>query len=348
MIALTETLLCEYKISYILLDAQQQILEYGGNIFSKKDKSASLYELIPELMGCEDILQAILDKEIPNFEMEDINRYEDGEEEDITYLTIHIEPYLQYYEPQLLVTLQDMSRYARVQQSLTQQRNELFLLKQSLDDTNQRLKYIMQRYVPQKVGEALMNNRQMPSLGGNTQEITTLFVDLCDYTHISEQQTPEETLEMLHIFMDITCAAIIDAGGVVVNYMGDAVMAIFNAPDPLEEHASHAVKAAIDMQIHASQSLQNQWSFYFSVGINTGQALIGNIGTQQHYQYTAVGDVVNIASRICSHAHAGEILIGHETYLQANEINSIGVKALPPVTFKGKSKSIPVYSITDI
>jgi len=343
MSILTETLLHKYNLAYILLDTQLHMLEYGGAMWSDINEEAELTELVPELTGCEDILQSILDQDIPDFEMEDINRYKNDE---VIYLTIHIA----LYQPQdgtvqLLITLQDMSRYARTQQTLTQQRNELFLLKQSLDDTNQRLEYIMQRYVPHEVGKALMENRLMPSLGGETLEISTLFVDLRDYTRISEDQMPEETIEMLHVFMDITCTAIIDAGGVVVNYMGDAVMAVFNAPNPQPDHASRAVQAGVGMQLRGTENTHNRWGFHFGVGINTGSALIGNIGTQQHYQYTAVGDAVNTASRLCSHARPREILIGAETYRQMDDDCKNKAQALPAMTFKGKSKPLAVYSL---
>jgi adenylate cyclase len=355
MQTLLELVLIQQKVGYVIADHQLNMLDYGGELTVFDDSlnqstSLSLLDLIPELNGCEDILQEIIDGQLPDFQLENLNRTLPNEQ--IRYLDLTVLRYLPSRSfntpPLLLAILADTTTCAITQQTLTQQRNELSLLKQSLIDSNQRLEYILQYYVPREVGKALMENRLIPKLGGEEREITVLFADLRNYTSISEKLTPNETLSMLHVYLDIATSAIAEVGGVVVNYMGDAVMAIFNAPDEQPDHAMRAIQAGLTIQVMAElyqkQQDENLPSLHFGVGINTGMALVGNIGAQWHYQYTAVGDTVNVASRICSHARADQVLIGTNTY--AHTSHSLTAEALPPLKFKGKSQEMTVYHVT--
>jgi adenylate cyclase len=354
MRTLLQLLLNQQKIGYVITDYHITVLDYGGEptIFGEslnQSTSLSLLDFIPELNGCEDILQDILDGRLPKFQLENLNRTLPNEQ--LQYLDLTILRYIptmsSEIHPQLLVILADTTTCAITQQALTQQRNELSLLKQSLIDSNQRLEYILQYYVPREVGKALMENRILPQLGGDEREITVLFADLRNYTSISEKLTPNQTLSMLHVYLDIATSAIAEVGGVVVNYMGDAVMAIFNAPDEQPDHAMRAVQAGLTIQamaeLYQKQQDENLPSLHFGVGINTGMALVGNIGAQWHYQYTAVGDTVNVASRICSHAKPDQVLIGTNTYTYTS--NCVIAEALPPLKFKGKSQEMTVYQV---
>lgn len=348
---LLDVLLYEHKLAYALLASDLQLLEQGGDnslFFSPPTPDSDLYELIPELMGCEDLLQEIIDGQTPRFELPNINRnLADGR---IRYVSINVVQHQTMRMGQhvsLLITLSDTTDWLQNEQTLTQQRNEMTLLKHSLDDTNQRLEFIMQRYVPPKVSQALMENRLLPDLGGEVREISALFVDLRNYTGISERLTPTETIEMINDFLAVVCQAIVDSGGMVVNYMGDAVMAIFNALEQQPDHARRAVQAGLQMQSNPLQ-LDNQHTgqsetLYFGVGINTGQALVGNIGALQHYQYTAIGDIINVASRICGQARPTEVLIGANTFEHLD--GTVETEVLPPMMFKGKSQALTVYHV---
>jgi adenylate cyclase len=355
---LLQILLNEQKIGYVIANANLSILHYGGNVavfsfLQTLDSSLSLLDLIPELSGCEDLLQDILEGTLPRFQLENLNLISLNQE--MGYVNITILPYFPEHkqgngqdEPWLLIILADTSAWTHTQQMLTQQRNELRLLKQKLDDTNQRLEFIRQRYVPREVGDALMERRIVPQLGGEVREVTVLFADLRNYTSVSEKLTPDEMIKILHVCLDIAASAIMEAGGVVVNYMGDAVMAIFNAPNPQIDHAYYAVQAALVMQMMAClYHQQADWEeaplLHFGVGINTGPALVGNIGAQFQYQYSAIGDTINVASRICSHAKPGEVLIGANTY--AHLQHQVTAQPLPPIKFKGKSQALTVYRV---
>ncbi len=348
---LLDSLLHEHKLAYILLNDKQQLLGRGGDsrlFFAPPGSATDVYELIPELIGCEDILHDIISGLMPRFALPNINRtLPDGT---IRYVSINIMPHqtrCMERHSSLLITLSDTTDWLEQAQILTQQRNEMTLLKHSLDDTNQRLEFIMQRYVPKEVSKALMENRLLPNLGGEVREITALFVDLRNYTGLSERLTPTETIEMINDFLAVVCQAIVDSGGMVVNYMGDAVMAIFNALEQQPDHAQRAVQAGLQMQSNPLQ-LENRHSgqqetLYFGVGINSGSALVGNIGALQHYQYTAIGDIINVASRICGQARPTEVLIGANTFAHID--NSVEAEALPPMMLKGKSQPLTVYRV---
>lgn len=347
---ITHLLLNEQKILYLLVDEQLSVVESGGqlSLLEQIDLSNMLIDLIPELIGCEDLLTEILNGDLPNFQLENINRIDKN---NVThYLNLNLVLYSYESKPFLLTILSDNTCFTQTQQILTQQRNELSLLKGKLDDTNQQLNFLLQHYVPREVSKALLEQRIMPSLGGTVREVTLLFADLRNYTSISEQITPTETIELLHICLDIAVSAILEAGGVILNYMGDAVMAIFNAPDELSNHAAHAVRAGLNLQetarAYQEQMLENKLPIFFGVGINTGEAVIGNVGAGGHYQYTAIGDTVNVASRLCSHAGAGKVLIGAQTH--AAIANRSEVTALTPIRFKGKSTEQPVYEVKSL
>lgn len=346
---LLSLLLLEQKMGYILLSSQLEVLEYDGDntVFFTHDASQplQLFDLIPELVGCEDIIDEILADHLPEFNLDNLNR--SFSDEEVHYITVKLLRYLDdtTQTPLLLVILVDTSQWTRVQHTLTQQRNELSLLKQSIADTNQRLEFILKRYVPQEVSHALLEKRILPELGGELRQISILFADLRNFTSTSEKHAPNEVIEFLHVCMDIATTAIAEAGGVVVNFMGDAVMALFNAPNEQLDHAKRAVKAGLTiqamMQFHRTQ--QSDFPFYFGVGVNTGTAVVGNVGAQWHYQYTAIGDSVNVASRICSHARAGELLVGQDTFKEVS--NDVFANPLAPIKFKGKSQEITVYQI---
>ncbi|MBE9561806.1 MAG: adenylate/guanylate cyclase domain-containing protein [Proteobacteria bacterium] len=346
--SLLQLLLTEKKIGFLVTDKQFLITEYGGEyslFIDEPDPPAIATEIIPELCGCEDILQDVLTGILPQFQLENLNRtLPNG---DLLYLDLTILPHKQ---SQLLIILADTTIVATTQQALTQQRNELSLTRHSLIETNQRIEYILQYYVPREVGKALMEDRLVPKLGGEEREITILFADLRNYTSTSEKLTPNQTIEMLHVYLDIATTAIAEAGGVVVNFIGDAVMAIFNAPDEQPDHTYRATQAGLTIQTMAALYQQDRDddipALHFGVGINTGKAIIGNIGAQWHYQYTAIGDSVNVASRICSHARPNEVLIGARTFEFVQD--KVTAQPLPPTKFKGKSQEVVVYQVTSL
>jgi adenylate cyclase len=140
--------------------------------------------------------------------------------------------------------------------------------------------------------------------------------------------------------------AIVRNGGLVNKFAGDNLMGVWNAPQAEPEHARLAIKAAWEAQIAMKElALKDPGltAIQFGIGINTGTALAGNIGSLGRAEYTVIGDAVNLASRICGVAPGGQILIGPETYVHAQK--SIEAEPQPPQNFKGKSQPITVYLV---
>ena len=211
------------------------------------------------------------------------------------------------------------------------------------------VKELFGRYVsPQVVKEilGLADNGQL-RLGGETREVTILFADMRNFTKISEQMSPEAIVSMLNTHLSIIIDKVLQNGGMVNKFAGDNIMGVWNAPESQPEHARLAVKAAWEaLQIMNSlpQSDPSLPKVQFGIGINSGKALAGNVGSSGRAEYTVIGDSVNLASRICSGTPGGEVWIGPETYRQAKDY--LEVEELEPQTFKGKTEQVAVYRVT--
>ena len=162
-------------------------------------------------------------------------------------------------------------------------------------------------YLSESILKNLINRQELPFLGGEEREITALFSDIRNFTTISEKLAPEEVVEMLNRYYGLICEEIIACGGLIDKFVGDAVMVIFGAPMHSDNHAEMALKAALTIVTTANdfqEWLTNRFpdrgipAFTVAVGINTGKALVGNVGSERRMGYTAIGDTVNIASRL--------------------------------------------------
>jgi len=186
-------------------------------------------------------------------------------------------------------------------------------------------------------------------LKGEEREVTVLFADIRGFTSMSEKMTPHQVVQMLNKYLSEMTESIFVYEGTLDKYIGDCIMAIFNAPLEQPDHAMQAIKAALDMQ----QRVRNVQAIATDVprvdvgiGLNTGTAIIGNIGSQKKVDYTAIGDTVNTASRMCSLAGKGELIITESTYNLVKD--RIKVKKLEPVKVKGKEKLLQVYMVEEI
>jgi adenylate cyclase len=160
------------------------------------------------------------------------------------------------------------------------------------------------RFVPEAVVGEVLDKADGVRLGGTRTECTLLFSDLRGFTSFSEARDPEEVLDILNRYLTAMSEAILDHGGTLVSYMGDGIMAVFGAPIPQPDHADRAVAASREMLRQLEEF--NGWmraeghgdGFKMGVGLNTGPAMVGNVGSERRLEFTTIGDTVNTASRI--------------------------------------------------
>jgi class 3 adenylate cyclase/DNA-binding response OmpR family regulator len=218
-------------------------------------------------------------------------------------------------------------------------------VKASKEREKQQLRNLFEHYVSPQVVERLLSSPQLAAPGGVRQMTTILFADLRGYTGFVEQTRPETLMQVLNRYLAAAVTAVWEQDGTLDKYMGDAVMAIFNAPLPQPDHAWRAVKAALAIQqavTFVHQQLPEQLHLRFGIGIASGEAVVGNIGASQLMNYTALGDCVNVARRLQEMAHGHQILLDSNTYdlvrhyVKVNPIGLIGLKgrAQPEAAFE--------------
>jgi len=204
---------------------------------------------------------------------------------------------------------------------------------------------IFGKYVSPQVAHEILTlaDTDRLKLGGVRREVTVLFSDIRGFTAMSEKMSPEAVVETLNRYLGIIIDCILANGGMINKFAGDSIMAIWNAPEDQEEHCRLAVKAALEAQQAAAKLPvgPEEPRVQFGIGINTGPALAGSVGSEGRAEYTVIGDTVNLASRICANTPGGQIWIGPQTYEQVKTI--VEVVELEPQSFKGKAELVKVY-----
>lgn len=181
-------------------------------------------------------------------------------------------------------------------------------------------------------------------VGGENQKVTVLFADIRGFTPMAENMLPEEVVELLNQFFQVMSDVIFDHGGTLDKYLGDGLMALFGAPFAGPQDGLCAVRAAMEMQTTlADWNRTAGRKLQIGIGINTGPAIVGFMGTSRRLDYTAIGDNVNTASRLTAAAEPGQILISAAT--QSELGSEAKTKRLPAVRVKGKAAAIDVFEV---
>jgi class 3 adenylate cyclase len=218
-----------------------------------------------------------------------------------------------------------------------------------LDDLTERKKLEAQRRLLERmVSPAILDQIDLTSfqMGGKKVDITAFFADIRGFTAFSEKQAPEDLVAVLNQYLAAAADAVLENEGTVDKFLGDAVMAWFNAPVPQLDHSLRAVKSALALReaiekLHRELPPESHLSF--GVGIHCGEAVLGWIGTDKRLEFTAIGDSVNTAKRIQENAGKNQILLSRTAYDRVKA----DVKARPctQLTVKGKSKPLEVYEV---
>jgi adenylate cyclase len=220
-----------------------------------------------------------------------------------------------------------------------------------------RMRQVFGRYVSDDVVKVLLADDRKPDLAGEAKVVTVLFSDIRGFTTFSEKLTAHEVVEMLNAYFTRACEPILNEGGTVDKYIGDAVMAVFGSPVAHPDHARRAVRAALGMAKEAEQF--KEWmakrfpdrglaQFGIGVGLFTGEAVIGDIGTPKRKEFTAIGDTVNAASRLEGATKELKVVIAasESTIKAAGE--GVRVGKVETLKVKGRAEAIRVYEIVGV
>lgn len=210
-------------------------------------------------------------------------------------------------------------------------------------DLHRRIDRLFRQYLSPDVAQALVDDPSRANLGGEVAEVSVLFADLQGFTPFSERTPAAEVVAMLNTAFSAAVPAVFAEGGTVVQFMGDALMAVFNAPIRQADHALRACRAALALQRLMAQTDGAPDYPRFRVGINSGPALVGNIGSADLHNFLAIGDTTNVAARLQSFAPAGSVVLGQQTYDLVRD--SVEVRSLGTPDLKGKSHATEVYEL---
>lgn len=215
-----------------------------------------------------------------------------------------------------------------------------------LDDVSEKKRVeSLRRYLPPELVDQVrdLDGAQRPQ----RRIVTVLFADIRDFSRFGERFDPEDLIELANGFFSEAVAAISEHHGLIDKFMGDAVMALFNTPlNPQADHVERAVLAALSIQARLAtfrRSLPPENALHFGIGIHTGEAVVGNVGSEQRKDYSAVGDVVNLCKRLQELAGTDQILISRDAYECVSE--TVTVESLPPVHVKGRQTQVEVFHL---
>ena len=206
----------------------------------------------------------------------------------------------------------------------------------------------LSRYLPPQVVDLITSKGGSVELGGVLQPVTVLFADIRGFTSLSEQMDAREVVDLLNDFFGVMTAAIFQSNGTLDKFIGDCVMALFGAPIPSERSPRNALVAAVRMQqqvarLGAERVQRGLAPMRIGIGLHHGPAVVGNIGSAERMQYTAIGDTVNIAARLVSRAEPGQILVSEAMHKAAG--GSDLFHDLGEISVKGREAQVRVYSV---
>jgi class 3 adenylate cyclase len=209
----------------------------------------------------------------------------------------------------------------------------------------ERIKSNLERYVNSQLVEAILNEQGDISLAPAKMDITILFSDIRNFTSKCEELEPEKIVEYLNEYFTHMVEVIFSHGGTVNKFVGDMIVAMFGAPSRLVDSERRAIETAIEMQNRIKQ-IPVPWirqNFITGIGISSGEVVVGNVGSPQHMDYTAIGDKVNVASRLQSIAKGEQILVSRRIYDVTKHLFEF--KEIGSIKVKGKKEAIEVFEV---
>jgi adenylate cyclase len=224
-----------------------------------------------------------------------------------------------------------------------------------MDDISdeKRLKSTMYRYMTQELAEQLLENPDAAKMGGDRKEVSVLFSDIRSYTTLTETLAAEEVVELLNQYFESMVDAVFAHKGILDKYIGDAIMAVFGSPLPLDDHEWMSVQTAVDMRhrltdFNAKRRAENKKTIKIGIGINSDTVISGNIGCSKRMEFTAIGDGVNLGARLegATKIYGTDIVISESTYRPVSD--RIWTRELDFIKVKGKNNPVAVYELVGL
>jgi adenylate cyclase len=219
-----------------------------------------------------------------------------------------------------------------------------------VDRKGRYMKKAFSNYVSADLVAQIMKNPDSLKLGGEKREISILFSDIRGFTSLSEKMSPEALVQVLNEYLNPMTQIVLEERGTLDKYIGDAVMAIYNAPLDVADHADHACRSALKMmvklaELNRSFTERGIQTIDIGIGINTGDAVVGNMGAAMRFDYTAIGDNVNLASRLegLNKMYGTHIIVSQSTKLLAG--SDLSFREIDLVAVKGKQQPVPIYEL---
>jgi class 3 adenylate cyclase len=213
------------------------------------------------------------------------------------------------------------------------------------------IKYTFGRYVSHEVAKKVLEDPASLNMMTERRDISVLFADICEFTPFTETHQPEEVTRLLNEYFELMVQTVFEYEGTVDKFIGDCIMVEFSTPISQPDHADRAVKCALGMkkaveQLNELRCSRGQEPIEIAIGINSGEAMVGNVGSIRRMEFSVIGDCVNLASRLEGLAGKGQILISETTYNRVKEI--VDVKELPEQIVKGKVNPVKIYELISL
>ena len=220
----------------------------------------------------------------------------------------------------------------------------------TVERAGRQIKSAFEFYVPEAVVDEIIKDPAKLTLGGDRKDVSILFSDIAGFTSFSEDLTPEELVHILNEYLTAMTDVVFTHRGLLDKYIGDAIMAVYGAPLAQEDHHLNACLTALDMMTELGH-LQKKWEkegrprLEIRIGVNSGFAAVGNMGSEKRFDYTVMGDNVNLASRLegINKIYGTNIIISESTYEHVNQL--ILCRELDLVRVKGKNKPVKIYEV---
>jgi len=229
--------------------------------------------------------------------------------------------------------------------------DEIYKLEGALDQMRTSLQ-TFGRYVPKALVRRMIERQEVPEPGGEKRDVTVLFMDLENFTAMSSHLAPEEVMRRMSRYFEIVTQTLLDHDATIDKYIGDAVMAFWNAPNTVDDHAAKACEAALAV-IAASKAETDSWNdegilpVRTRIGLHAGEAIVGNVGSSDRLNYTALGDTVNLASRLegLNRALKSSILISEDLALRIE--GRYNLRSAGEATIKGYAEPVKVFELLE-